>query len=182
MFTQDDLISVYTRQDLQDRTTSDFGRCPKLCELKVGYRRSASRTKTDRRLPTLNEPELCFDYLRKVWDRETLELREEVFLICLNSSLGAQGWIRLFVGGLGECTIDARLLFGVVLKTASRGFVMAHNHPSGDITPSAEDRTITRRIAQGANLLGIQLVDHLITSVDGYYSFRMSEPGLFGAR
>jgi DNA repair protein RadC len=181
MFTKADLISVYTRQDAQDRTTPDLGRCPKLCELKVGYRRSASRTKTEQPRPRLHMPELCFNYLRKVWDRDTLELREEVVLICLDSSLGANGWVRLYVGGLGDCSLDLRLLFGVVLKTASSGFIVAHNHPSGNLTPSEGDRAITRRMSQAAILLGVRFVDHLITSVDGHYSFRMSEPELFEA-
>jgi DNA repair protein RadC len=182
MMTNENLNPVYTHQDTEDRTTPDFGRCPKLGELKVSYRRSVSRAKSAEPRPSLRTPELCSDYLRKIWDRDTLELREEVVLICLDSSLGANGWVKLFVGGLGECAFDIRLLFGVVLKTASSGFIVAHNHPSGNLTPSADDRSVTRRMAQAANFFGIRFVDHLITSSQGHYSFRMSEPELFISR
>jgi DNA repair protein RadC len=162
-----------TRDDR--REIPDFGRCPKLCELKVSYRRAKAQAVR----PVLNMPELCLDYLRKVWDRDTLELREEIVLICLDSSLGANGWVRLYTGGFGECTLDLRLLFAVVLKTASSGFIVAHNHPSGSLTPSDGDRAITRRIAEASLILGVRFVDHIITASTGHYSFRMSEPGLF---
>lgn len=166
--------------ETHDKETGQiFGRCPKLCELKVSYRRPAQRAKNEMIRPVLNRPELCLDYLRKVWDRDTLELREEIVLICLDSSLSANGWVRLYAGGYGECTLDLKLLMGIVLKSASSGFILAHNHPSGSLTPSAEDRAVTRRVDQAAKLLGVRFVDHVITAKTGHYSFRMSEPELF---
>ncbi|MFO0937491.1 MAG: JAB domain-containing protein [Gemmataceae bacterium] len=124
-------------------------------------------------------PVVCFDYLRNIWDRDTFELREEIVLICLDSSLGVNGWIRLYAGGFGECTLDPKLLFGIVLTTASSGFILAHNHPSGNLRPSDGDRAVTRRMSTAAKILGIRFVDHIIASSNGYYSFRDAESKLF---
>jgi DNA repair protein RadC len=153
---------------------------PKLNELKVSYRRRASKKhlgQTER--PILNQSKKCFDYLQRVWDPDTLELREEFVLICLDQSLAVNGWFKLHTGGIGECMLDLRILFGVALKTASSAIVIAHNHPSGSVIPSLEDRNITRRVLAASKLLGIRCIDHLIVSRNEFYSFHEHESGLF---
>jgi DNA repair protein RadC len=58
--------------------------------------------------------------------------------------------------------------------------IIAHNHPSGDPTPSEEDKRVTQQIAQAAATLGMKLLDHIIVAKRGYYSFQ--EHGLLAAR
>jgi DNA repair protein RadC len=60
------------------------------------------------------------------------------------------------------------------------GIILAHNHPSGDITPSAEDRAVTSRIVEAATMLGLRMLDHLIVSDERHYSFL--DAGELGAR
>ena len=125
----------------------------------------------------INAPDRAIEYLRQVWDTDTLELREEFVLICLSSSLFVNGWIRLHTGGLQGCPVDIRLILGIALQTASSGILVAHNHPSGHVMPSMEDRRLTTQIAQACAIMGIRFLDHVILTIDDAYSFREREPG-----
>lgn len=70
------------------------------------------------------------------------------------------------IGGLTGVEVDTSAIFRWALLTGCASFVVAHNHPSGDPNPSPEDVAITRRLAQGAKLLGLRLLDHLIVARD----------------
>ena len=66
---------------------------------------------------------------------------------------------------------DPKLIFVAALKSGATGVLLAHNHPSGNLTPSQADIDLTRKIKEGGKLLEIQLLDHLIITSEGYYSF-----------
>ena len=155
-----------------------FERSPSLSELKISYRRKASRTR-ERPAEYLRNAKLSENYLRRLWDQDTLELREEVVLVCLSAALEATGWVKLHTGGLMSSSVDLRLLLSVALQTASCAIIVAHNHPSGTLTPSQEDQELTGRIAKACRLIGIRLVDHLILTRNGAYSFSENEPWNF---
>jgi len=148
-------------------TLKTLDRTPELAELKVTYKRRLPR----KRPSTLSGVVQAEDFLRTIWDEETMDLREEFVVVCLDASLTVLGWVRLHVGGLDASTVDARLVFGVALKAASSGLLVAHNHPSGKVEPSEQDKALTRRLRQGARLLGLRFVDHLILGREGSYSF-----------
>jgi len=153
-------------------TLKTLDRTPRLSELKVTYKRvrrkGRGREETTR---PITAPVKAADYIRTIWDGDTIELREDFLLVCLDASLSVLGWVRLHTGGIDSSPIDPRLLFGIALKAASAGILVAHNHPSGKLDPSEQDVTITRRLAQGAKLLGLRFVDHIIVGRSGYFSF-----------
>jgi len=156
-------------------TLKTFERTPSLAELKVSYRRG--RPETDRReqMPIrVSSPVSCETYLRSVWDDDTMELREEFVLLCLNGAHEVLGWVKLHTGGFHQAPVDLRLVLGVALQTASSAVIVAHNHPSGSLTPSPEDRELTRRLKDAGALIGVNLLDHLILTRDGYFSFSES--------
>ncbi len=154
----------------------NFERTPKLAELKVSYRRNhRRRDRQNQSAWVLTSPMKCDEYLRMLWDKDTIDLREEFLLVCLNTQLEVLGWIKLYTGGFDVAPVDPRLLFGVALQTASAGFVVAHNHPGQNAMPSEQDRAVTRRLQDGARLLGLRFVDHVIVTRDGYYRFGESE-------
>ncbi|NPA30174.1 MAG: hypothetical protein GXO33_08330 [Epsilonproteobacteria bacterium] len=62
-------------------------------------------------------------------------------------------------------------MFADAVTDRAGGIVIAHNHPSGQCFPGAEDRRITRRIKEASQIMGIELVDHVIITKDGWYSF-----------
>lgn len=153
-------------------TLKTFERTPSLSELKVTYRRGRPKDDRQVKMPwVLSSPVKCHEYLRTLWDKDTIDLREEFVLVCLNSSLEVLGWVKLHTGGLDLAWVDPRLVFGVALQTASAAIVVAHNHPSGNAEPSEADRVMTRRLKDGARLLGIRLLDHVIVTRDGHFSF-----------
>lgn len=113
----------------------------------------------------------AYDILLKCWTQEILELQEEFKVILLNRSNEVLGVYSLSKGGITGTLVDTRLLFAVALKCVATSFIIAHNHPSGNLNPSSEDRILTNKIRNGADLLDLKLLDHLIVTKNGYYSF-----------
>jgi DNA repair protein RadC len=146
---------------------TNLHRSPSLAELKVSYKRREKNPAS----PIINSEMRCESYLRSVWQAETIELREEVLLVCLNTALGVLGWVRVAEGGMSTATIDPRIIFGVALATASSGIILAHNHPSGNVDPSEEDDRVTRELAKAGKLLNIRFVDHMILTRHSSYSY-----------
>lgn len=153
-------------------TIKALERSPHLAELKVSYRR---RKPLDRRQVTLPwvilSPCTAEKYLRSVWNLDTLELVEEFVIVCLNNGREVLGWVKVASGGLSSAPVDPRLVFGVALQAASSSLILAHNHPGGQLQPSAEDRIVTKRLKDAGSILGIEVADHIILTKDGAYSF-----------
>jgi DNA repair protein RadC len=74
-------------------------------------------------------------------------------------------------GTCDSSPVHPREVFGPAVALAATAIVIAHNHPSGDPTPSAEDRRVTERLRAAGELLGIELLDHLVIGEDRVYSF-----------
>ena len=147
-------------------------RSPKLAELKVSYRRG--RPPESRRLGEpwkLTSSTVTAEYLRSVWNKETLELIEDFLVVCLDSANQPFGWLRASSGGLDSASVDPRVIFSVVLQVAATGIIVAHNHPSGNVLPSEYDRSITKRLKGASDLLCIRFVDHIILTKESQFSF-----------
>lgn len=148
-----------------------FERSPKLSELKVSYKRQ-TRHKNERvTSPRIESPKTAEGYLRQIWNQDTIELVEEFVLVCLNNATAPLGWVRISTGGFSGTIVDARLVFGVALQTASSAILVAHNHPAGILSPSDHDRLVTKRLKEAGELLGIRLLDHLILTKHDSFSF-----------
>jgi DNA repair protein RadC len=85
------------------------------------------------------------------------------------------------MGGITQTTVDLRIIFKAALEHNAVALAVAHNHPSGRLSPSNADKELTRRITEAGNLLHIKLIEHIIVGIlpDGkhdYFSF--SENGL----
>jgi DNA repair protein RadC len=63
------------------------------------------------------------------------------------------------------------LISSVAVKSLARGVIIAHNHPSGNLRPSEEDKNVTKKIKEGLKFLDVMLLDHLIITENSYYSF-----------
>ena len=100
-------------------------------------------------------------------------MQQEVFAVM--SLNGANKPIKtrwITVGLLDSNQVHPREVFADPLMDRSASVIVAHNHPSGTLEPSAEDLAITRRLLRAAELLGIRLLDHLIITRDGFVSLR----------
>ena len=74
-------------------------------------------------------------------------------------------------GGLTNTIVDPRIIFLKALEVQATSIVLCHNHPSGNLTPSRADEELTTRLKNAGMLLDIKVLDHLIVSNEGYYSF-----------
>jgi DNA repair protein RadC len=108
--------------------------------------------------------------LRKIWSAH-LELREEFYLLLLNRANKVIGWHCISQGGISSTVVDIRLIFSIALKCVACGIIVAHNHPSGNLQPSEADIALTKKINEAGKLLDISLLDHIILSNEGCYSF-----------
>jgi DNA repair protein RadC len=102
---------------------------------------------------------------------KTIEHRESFLLLILNNSNEILGIKKISEGGLTATIVDVRLIFQTILKANGTAFIVCHNHPSGKLQPSQADKNITQKIKQGANLLDLTLLDHLILTKDEVLSF-----------
>lgn len=103
--------------------------------------------------------------------------KEHLVAVLLNTKLRVKGHVIVSMGALNECLAHPREIFRPAIIAAAWGFVLMHNHPSGDPAPSDADRRLTTRIAEGARLLQINFSDHVIVGTPapgqkGHFSFR----------
>ena len=82
------------------------------------------------------------------------------------------GDVVLGRGSLDEALAEPRDILRAVLRAASRSFVLWHNHPSGDATPTEEALAITERLHRAGEIVGVELLDHVVVTEAGYYSFQ----------
>lgn len=102
---------------------------------------------------------------------------EEFWVLYLSSANRVLHKSRLSSGGITHTTVDIRLLLKTALLQGAVGIILVHNHPSGNVTPSADDIALTRKVSEASKLLDIKLVDHIIISEKEYYS--LLESGVF---
>lgn len=100
---------------------------------------------------------------------------EEFWVLLLNNSNKVVYKLQLSKGGLTQTIVDVRLIFKTVLEHLATAIILVHNHPSGQLNPSIADKDITQKIKQAGSTLDIQLLDHLIVTQTGYFSFADEE-------
>ena len=98
--------------------------------------------------------------------------QEMLWAMCLDTKNVITHWKMLTVGTLNASLIHPREVYRYAIENASAGVILAHNHPSGDPTPSPEDINVTRRIAQAGKLLDIPLLDHVIVADNSFRSLK----------
>jgi len=97
--------------------------------------------------------------------------REQFLVACLDAKHAIIGVNVVSIGTLTLSIVHPREVFKPAILLNACGIIAAHNHPSGDPSPSAEDRVLTARLRQAGELIGIALLDHIILGDDRLYSF-----------
>ena len=96
---------------------------------------------------------------------------EEFWVISLNQSAKLIKKVRISVGGITQTSADIRLIMRVLIETGATQVAAVHNHPSGYFRPSNEDKRLTEQLKKAAGLFNIRMIDHVIITNGGYYSF-----------
>ncbi len=139
--------------------------CQLLASLQLGQRAAAPQL----RRVSLNNPRAVFEYLRL---RIGQKNREHFVVVLLNAKNYVIHDEVISVGTLTTSLVHPREIFQEAIRRSAHAIILAHNHPSGDPTPSREDREVTQRLVEAGKLLGIHVLDHLIIGDGGYTSFR----------
>lgn len=98
-------------------------------------------------------------------------LHEEFWIILLKRNNEVIGKVRISSGGISGTVADTRLIFKQALEGMSSAIILVHNHPSGNLNPSQSDKQLTSRMKEAGKLLEIGVLDHLIITNAGYFSF-----------
>ncbi len=100
------------------------------------------------------------------------DYQHEVFaVVFLNRANKINHFEVLSSGGISHTIVDPRIIFKKALEAKATSVVLCHNHPSGNLKPSRADEELTQKLKSAGKLLDIQVLDHLIVSDEGYYSF-----------
>jgi len=99
------------------------------------------------------------------------EMVEKFTVLFMDTRHRVLALVVMFSGGMTEAVVDVRILIKTALDIGATTFLIAHNHPSGDPKPSAEDRAITKKIEQAARLFDIRLLDHIVVGHENFFSF-----------
>lgn len=96
---------------------------------------------------------------------------EEFWLLILNRANMIIRKELISRGGVAGTVVDAKIIFKTALNHYASSIIVCHNHPSGNLKPSSEDISITKKIMEAGKIVEISLLDHLIVTDNGYYSF-----------
>lgn len=95
--------------------------------------------------------------------------REHFVVICLDTKNNVNALNTVSVGTLNSSLVHPREVFKAAILANSNAIILIHNHPSGDPTPSREDLEITKRLVEAGNILGIEVMDHVVIGDNGKY-------------
>ena len=138
-------------------------------EIDIVYKRKISCKVSER--PQINSSRDAYEILLHYWNEDKIELVEEFKVLYLNRSNRVLQLVHLSQGGITGTIADTRLILAGALKVAACAIVLAHNHPSNSLKSSRADEELTQKIKYAAAYHDIKVMDHLIISNDGYYSF-----------
>lgn len=112
------------------------------------------------------------DVVSLVGSKLRKEQREHFLVLLLNARHEVVGQETVSIGSLNASIVHPREVFKPALLASAASIVLCHNHPSGDPEPSEEDLSITKRLVQAGELIGIGVLDHVIVASRGVVSFR----------
>ena len=124
-------------------------------------------------LPTVKSSADLVKVVRDNWKGMPIEFVEQFYLIGLNRANKVKFVQSISTGGVSGTVVDVKVVAVMLLQAMCSGCAIAHNHPSGNMTPSSADITLTKKVQQAMEILDIRIVDHVILSPEegGYYSF-----------
>ena len=113
----------------------------------------------------------AYKYLLPTYKEGTICYKEYFKVLFLNQASQVLGYTLISEGGITDTAVDVRVIQQAALLTNSVTIILAHNHPSGNLKPSKEDLRLTKQVKDAAQLMRITVLDHLILTDAGYYSF-----------
>lgn len=150
-----------------EQLTLNLPEWTRVAEVELVYK---TKVKASER-PKITSSKDSYNLLLQCWDMDKIELQEQFKVMLLNRSNKVLGVYEVSSGGITGTVADPKLIFMAALKASACGIIISHNHPSGNLKPSRPDEELTKKIREAGRLLDIQVLDHIIITSEGYYSF-----------
>ena len=150
-----------------DQLTMKFPEWTRVAEVELVYK---TKVKPSER-PKINSVKDCYQLLKELWNENTIEMQEEFKVLLLNRGNKVIGIYEASAGGITGTVADPRLILAAAIKSLSVSIILSHNHPSGNLKPSRADEELTQKIKVAAGYHDIKVIDHIIITSEGYYSF-----------
>lgn len=138
----------------------------KIPQIKLSYVSDREAT-----YPFIKSSPIAIELLRDEFDSDEMDYRETFKVVYMNRRNKAVGVHTISNGGTSSTIVDIKMILTGALLSNAHSVIVAHNHPSGNTEPSIEDDKLTERIKQGCAAVDIKLLDHVILSSEGYYSY-----------
>jgi DNA repair protein RadC len=121
--------------------------------------------------PKISSVSDSYKLLKELWNENTIEMQEEFKVMLLNRGNKVIGVYEASAGGITGTVADPRLILAAAIKSLAVSIILSHNHPSGNLKPSKADEELTQKIKVAAVYHDIKVIDHIIITSEGYYSF-----------
>ena len=138
-----------------------------VAEIELVYK---SKVKASER-PKIVTSSDAYKVLQQTWDEGKIDLVEQFKVLFLNRANKVLAVFQASSGRITGTVADPRLILTAALKINAISIILSHNHPSGNLKPSHADEDLTNKIKHAAAFLDIKVMDHIIVSSEGYYSF-----------
>lgn len=119
----------------------------------------------------ITQSQTAYELFKQSWDNNKMDLVEHFKIMLLRRNNACIGISHIATGGVASCIADPKIVFMTALRANASTIILAHNHPSGNLTPSQDDLNLTSQMVAAARLLDMKVVDHLILTSEGYLSF-----------
>jgi DNA repair protein RadC len=150
--------------------------CQIMAGVELGRRVAAAIDRSLQRDVKINSADAARQYCQRTFARLATDARQEEFhIVTLDTKHQPIATHRITVGTLDSSLVHPREVFRPAIRDAAATILLVHNHPSGDPTPSLEDRQVTRRLEAAAETIGIPVLDHIIVAGDRSLSLRQHE-------
>jgi DNA repair protein RadC len=128
--------------------------------------------------PQINSSKDAYEVLKQVFNNKKIGLQEQIVVLYMNNSNTIIGTCNLCSGSLTSAIVDIRLIVASALKLMATSLIISHNHPSGKLVASDQDKEITKKLYKALELIDMKLLDHIIISpFDEYFSLK--DEGIF---
>lgn len=129
------------------------------------------KTKTTFPVVAISQSVDAANFIREFYS-DDIEIFESAFILLLNRANKTIGYAKISQGGIAGTVIDVKLICKYVVDSLASGVILCHNHPSGNLQPSNQDKEITIKVKQALGLLDSILLDHIILTKESYTSLK----------
>lgn len=143
-----------------------MGKLNEICEVEVVYKRPAITS-----MPIVKQCDEIVEVFRKMITEEKMDLKEFFLVALLSRNNHVLGVSKIGIGSTNVTIINIKEVIQLAIKTNASAIIVGHNHPSGNLRPSDNDISVTRKIKNVCEACDIDLLDHIILTSEGHYSF-----------